>query len=66
MLSLALAPVRKSMDQATYKNLLYALCALVSLEPFIALTDVCQIEPNEGKEITRWAVKTLVNAVLKH
>ena len=27
MLSLALAPFRKSMDQATYKNLLYALCA---------------------------------------
>lgn len=66
MLSLALAPFRKSMDQATYKNLLYALCALVSLEPFIALTDVCQIEPNEGKEITRWAVKMLVDAVLKH
>ncbi|WP_372678656.1 TetR/AcrR family transcriptional regulator [Desulfosarcina sp.] len=65
MLSLALAPCRKSIDQATYRKLLHALCALVSLEAFITLTDVCQIEPDEGKEITRWAVKTLVNAVLK-
>jgi len=65
MLSIALAPYREKIDPKTYEKLLYALSALVSLEPFIALSDVCQIDPKEGSNITRWAVKTLVNAAIK-
>jgi len=64
MLSIALAPYRDKIDPKTYEKLLYALSALVSLEPFIALSDVCQIDPKEGSSITRWAVKTLVNAAI--
>lgn len=65
MLALALAPFKKQLDKMTYQKLLYALSTMVSIEPFIALTDVCQMDPKEGKAITRWAVKVLVNAVLK-
>ncbi len=64
MLALALKPYRKKLDHKTYEKLLYALSAMVSVEPFIALTDVCQIEPGRGREIMRWAVKLLVNAAL--
>ncbi len=64
MLALALKPQRRKVDQETYEKLLYALSAMVSVEPFIALTDVCQIKPERGREIMRWAVKLLVNAAL--
>ena len=65
MLALALEPERKKLDDETFEKLLYALSAMISIEPFIALTDVCQIEPERGKEIMRWAVKLLVNAALQ-
>jgi AcrR family transcriptional regulator len=64
MLSLALEPDRGKFDDETFQKLLYALSAMISIEPFIALTDVCQIEPERGKEIMRWAIKLLVNAAL--
>lgn len=64
MLRLALDPIREKLDQETYEKLLYALSSMISLEPFIALSDVCQIKPARGKKITRWAVKMLVRAVL--
>ena len=64
MLNLALEPHRRELDNETYERLLYALSAMISLEPFIALTDVCQVEPERGKEIMRWAIKLLVNATL--
>ena len=65
MLTLALAPERDKLDDETFEKLLYALSAMVSVEPFIALTDVCQIEPERGREIMRWAIMLLVDAVLK-
>ena len=65
MLTLALAPERDKLDDETFEKLLYALSAMVSVEPFIALTDVCRIEPERGREIMRWAIKLLVDAVLK-
>jgi len=65
MLSLALEPYQEELDDETYEKLLYALSTMVSLEPFIALSDVCQIEPYKGREVTRWAVKVLVNAVFE-
>lgn len=64
MLSLALEPWRGDLDEETYSKLLCALSAMVSLEPFIALVDVCQLKPDEGREVSRWAVETLVHAVL--
>ena len=64
MLNLALEPHRRELDNETYEKLIYALSAMISLEPFVALTDVCQIEPERGKEIMRWAIKLLVNATL--
>lgn len=64
MLSMALKPYKEHLDKETYENLLYALSAMVSVEPFIALTDVCRIDPDRGREIMQWAVKLLVNATL--
>ena len=64
MLNLALEPDRGMVDNETYEKLLYALSAMVSIESYIALTDVCQIEPERGREIMRWAIKLLVNAAM--
>lgn len=65
MLEAALAPHIDQIGEKTREKLLYALCALVSVEPFIVLTDVCRLAPDRGKEITRWAVKTLVRATVE-
>jgi len=65
MLSLALEPSKENLDKETFEKLLYALSAMMSVEPFIALTDVCQIEPERGKEIMQWAVRLLVDATLR-
>lgn len=62
MLNLALEPERAKLDDDTFEKLLYALSAMVSIESFIALTDVCQIEPERGREIMRWAIKLLIKA----
>lgn len=62
MLNLALEPERGKLDDETFEKLLYALSAMVSIESFIALTDVCQIEPERGREIMRWAIKLLIKA----
>ena len=64
MLSMALKPYKEHLDEETHEKLLYALSAMVSVEPFIALTDVCRIEPDRGREIMQWAIKLLVNAAL--
>ena len=65
MLNLALEPERGKLDDETFEKLLYALSAMVSIESFIALTDVCQIEPERGREIMRWAIKLLIKASLQ-
>ena len=65
MLNLALDPDRNKFDDESFQKLLYALSAMISIEPFIALTDVCQVEPERGKEIMRWAIKLLINAALQ-
>ena len=65
MLAMALEPYSTELDEETYEKLLYALCAMVSIEPFIALSDVCRLDTERSKQIMQWAVKMLVEAVLK-
>jgi AcrR family transcriptional regulator len=65
MLEKALDPVRGQMDKKAFKRLVHALSMLVSIEPFIAATDVCRLNRKEGREVLSWAVHTLTEAALR-
>ncbi len=64
LLERALDPVCGQLDDAMYDRLVYALSVMVGAEAFVALADVCLLEPGHAKEIMNWAVKTLTDAVL--
>ncbi len=63
MLDTALDPLRSKLDRRTYENLRSSLAMLVSVEAFIAQTDVCRLKPKQGKAVASWAIRTLVAAV---
>lgn len=52
-------------DKDEYQNLIFALAAMVGLESYVVLRDVCQVDQKRGKEIMNWAVRKLVEATLK-
>lgn len=64
MLDAALEPIRKELDRKTYQNLRYALAMLVSVEGFIALTDVCRLDRKNSRRVGAWAVRKLILAVM--
>lgn len=64
LLEKALDPVCGQLDDAAYDRLVYALSSMVGVEAFLALADVCMLDPGQSKEIMNWAVKTLTDAVL--
>jgi len=47
-----------------FDNLTYALAAMVSVESWVALRDVCQLSKKRSREVMNWAVRTLVEAVV--
>lgn len=65
LLKEALSRRRKDIEPRELDNLLYALATMVGLESYIVLRDVCQINQTRGNEIMNWAVRKLVDAVLK-
>jgi len=65
MLEMALAPAREQLGKKAFKRLVHALSMLVSIEPFIAATDVCRLDRKEGREVLSWAVHTLTEAALR-
>ncbi len=46
------------------ENLTFALAAMVSVESYVALRDVCQLSRNRSREVMNWAVRKMVEAVL--
>ncbi len=65
LLKEALRRRRKDIEPRELENLYYALAAMVGLESYIVLRDVCQVSQSRGNEIMSWAVRKLVEAVLK-
>ena len=58
----ALAPLRGRLMTADFDRLLHALAALAGVEPYIALHDVCGLEPEAALETLRWAGRTLIES----
>ena len=42
-----------------------ALCLVAGGEAISVMRDVCRLEPEEALEVTRWAARSLVAAVLQ-
>lgn len=63
LLDAALEPLRDKIDRKTYENLRSALAMMVSIEAFIAQIDVCRLRPGNGKKVSSWAIRALVEAV---
>jgi AcrR family transcriptional regulator len=63
LLEEALRPCRSKESVQDIENLMYALAAMVGVESYIALRDVCQLSKSKSKAVMSWAVKTLVTAV---
>lgn len=64
LISEALAPVRDRFDDDHFEQLVRAASLLVGIEPFIALTDVCELNPADSDDVGAWAVRTLLAGAL--
>ena len=64
LLESALQSCRDDLGDDEYEKLMCALAAMVSVESYVVLRDVCQTTRKRGSEIMNWAVKKLVEAVL--
>lgn len=64
MIAEALAPVRDHLTAGESERLACALSMLVGIESFVALTDVCGLDPATSDDIGAWAVRTLLTGAL--
>lgn len=63
LLEAALGPVSGEISEDDRDNLTCALAAMVGIESYIALRDVCQLSKNRSREVMAWAIEKLVSAV---
>lgn len=63
LLEEALRPVAEKVSRTDFQTLVYALSALVGVESYIALRDVCQLSKRKSREVIVWATRALVSAV---
>lgn len=64
LLAEALAPVADQLTPAGFDRLVRALSILVGIESFVALTDVCELDPANSDDVGAWAVRTLLAGAL--
>jgi AcrR family transcriptional regulator len=63
LLDAALRPVSDKISKGDLDNLTCALAAMVGVESYIALRDVCQLSKNRSREVMAWAIRKLVSTV---
>jgi len=63
MIDEAIKDLKPVLTRAKYRRLRLALAAMVGIEPFVVLRDVCGLKSEEAKKVLNWAVRTLVDAV---
>jgi len=64
LLESALQSMREKLPEKEFEKLVLALAAMVSVESYVALRDVCQVSKSRSREIMNWAVRKMVAAVL--
>jgi AcrR family transcriptional regulator len=61
----SLAPLRSSVDADAWDRLVTALCLLGGPEAMAVLRDVCQLDQDTGRAVTRWAAETLLRSTFE-
>ena len=60
----AIEPIADELgDEATFR-LRHALAAVIGTEAFVALVDVCRIDPDEARDVLAWASQALVRQAM--
>jgi AcrR family transcriptional regulator len=60
----ALSPLKKDLGPQRFNRLTGALCLLCGIEPVIVLSDICQMVPDEAREVKRWVGQQLLRAAI--
>jgi AcrR family transcriptional regulator len=60
----ALSSLKKTLGRERFVRLTCALCVLCGIEPLIVLNDICQLAPEEAREVKRWAAQQLLRAAI--
>ena len=60
LLEAALAPVRAEFTPEAFDTLTAALAMIVGTEAMVVFTDVLQLDDAAAREVTRWAIRVLV------
>jgi AcrR family transcriptional regulator len=60
----ALEPLRARIPAADFKRLVYGLSLLTGIETLVVLRDVCGLEPQEARETTLWAARTMLAGLI--
>ena len=58
----ALEPLRREVDPATFRRLVNALAMVLGWEALIVQRDVCGLTAEEGRELSVWAARALLDA----
>ena len=62
LLDAALRSSREKLSNKDLDNLVPALAAMVSVESYVALRDVCHLSKSQSRKVINWAVRKLVEA----
>lgn len=60
----ALAPLRERMDEERFERLVSALTLVIGWEAMLALRDIRGLDRTEEEEVSSWAARALVRAML--
>ena len=60
----AIAPIADDLGEEAAFRLRHALAAVIGTEAFVALVDVCRIEPDEARDVLGWAAQALVRQAM--
>jgi len=60
----ALQPLAATLPPALLRRLTMALMLVYGIEATVTIRDACQLEPDEGKKVMRWAAQALIRTAL--
>src|SRR5699024_7341943 len=65
LLDAALDPLAGTLGPAALRRLRHALALTIGTEAVLTTRDVCGLETDEAREVTRWAAEALVRQALR-
>ncbi len=56
----AIAPIDDQLPPKQLKRLVHALSLVTGIEAVVVMRDICELAPEEGEKVLRWAAQTLL------